>query len=118
MIRSVTGGDAHLTVSSTSAYNYINNTLGAQGVGNVRFNTASQRFEVFDGYTWLQIQMADVTVTVSADVRDSLDWVRGERDKQRRIKELAARYPAVADQLAVVDQAQERLDIIAALVSV
>jgi len=38
-----------MQVMGGSASTYVNNYGGAQGVGNLRFNTSSQCLEVYDG---------------------------------------------------------------------
>jgi hypothetical protein len=47
---------------------------------------------------------------------DAIGWVNQKRVEEHKIKELAERYPAVADQLAAVREAEEKLRMITLLV--
>ena len=118
MIKTVTGIGRHLVVYNTGASTYTNNYSGAQGIGNMRFNTTVQKMEVWDGTMWQIINMGDVTVSFSAEAQDALEWAIQQREQQRRWNSLAEQSPAVADQLAEVRAAEEKLRMIAALVEV
>jgi hypothetical protein len=47
---------------------------------------------------------------------DAIGWVNQKRVEEMKIKELAERYPAVADQLAAVREAEEKLRMVTLLV--
>jgi hypothetical protein len=49
---------------------------------------------------------------------EAIDWVNQKRKEEHDIQVLAEKYPAVADQLAAVREAEEKLRMIAALVTV
>jgi hypothetical protein len=49
---------------------------------------------------------------------DSISWVNQKRGEEIKIKELAERHPAVADQLAAVREAEEKLRVVTALVQI
>ena len=117
MIKNVYGSGPYLTTLNTGASNYMNNFSGAQGLGNMQFNTTTQRIEVWDGQMWQPLQMTDVSVSLTQDAVDAIGWVNQKRVEEQ-IKELAERHPAVADQLAAVREAEEKLQVVAALVTV
>jgi hypothetical protein len=52
MINNVLGG-SFVTVSGGSGSTYVNGYNGAQGVGNMRYNTTMHRIEVYDGNNWM-----------------------------------------------------------------
>ena len=116
MIKNVYGSGPYLTTLNNSATNYMNNFSGAQGLGNMQFNTTNQRIEVWDGQMWQPMQMTDVSVSLTQDAVEAIDWVNQKRVEEHKIKALAEQHPAVADQLAAVREAEEKLRMTAALV--
>jgi hypothetical protein len=96
----------------------MNNFSGAQGLGNMQFNTTTQRIEVWDGQMWQPLLMTDVSVSLTQDAQDAIAWADQKRQEEMKIKALAEQYPAVADQLAAVREAEEKLQVVAALVTV
>ena len=116
MIKNVYGSGPYLTALNNSATNYMNNFSGAQGLGNMQFNTTTQRIEVWDGQMWQPLLMTDVSVSLTQDAVDAIGWVNQKRQEEMKIKALAEQHPAVADQLAAVRKAEEKLRMTAALV--
>ena len=114
MIKNVYGSGPYLTTFNNGATNYMNNFSGAQGLGNMQFNTTTQRIEVWDG----PLLMTDVSVSLTQDAVDAIGWVNQKRVEEHKIKELAEQHPAVADQLAAVREAEEKLRVVTALVTV
>lgn len=115
MIRSITTGPG-LTVSGGSPpATYINNYSGMPGVGNMRYNPSSNNIEVFDGMNWQAMQSSYASIDLDAEVRSLLDWARARRNREYEMERLARDYPALADAKAAVDQAQEQLEVLAAL---
>ena len=118
MIKNVYGSGPYLTTLNNGASNYMNNFSGAQGLGNMQFNTTTQRIEVWDGHMWQPLLMTDVSVSLTQDAVDAIGWVNQKRVEEHKIKALAEQHPAVADQLAAVREAEEKLQVVAALVTV
>jgi hypothetical protein len=118
MIKNVYGSGRYLTTLTNGASNYMNNFSGAQGLGNMQFNTTTQRIEVWDGQMWQPLLMTDVSVSLTQDAQDAIAWADQKRQEEMKIKALAEQHPAVADQLAAVREAEEKLRMIAALVTV
>ena len=71
--------------------------------------------EVNDGSVWQQIHSAHPMITLSSDAETLLDWARAKRDEEWRIAALAAKHPTVADALAAVQLAREKLQVVTAL---
>lgn len=82
----------------------------------MRFNTSNQTMEVYDGVTWQGLKMCETTVSLTQDAVEALDWVKQKREEERKLKELSKKYPAVADQLAAVREAEEKLQMVTLLV--
>ena len=91
---------------------YIDMTRPSAGM--VRYN--GNNFEVYDGNSWIIIPSGDAQVSLDGVTLESLQWVRRKMTEEKRLEELAKSYPAVADAVAAVAQAQEQVAIVAALV--
>jgi len=116
MIKSVYGSGRYLSTFNNNATNYMNNYSGAQGLGNMRFNTSTQSVEVYDGSMWRPMEMNTVNLSLTQDAVEAIDWANHKRQEEMKIKELAEKYPAVADQLAAVREAEEKLRMVTLLV--
>jgi hypothetical protein len=119
MIKYITQLGKYISVLGGSpSSNYINNYSGAQGVGNLRFNTTNQNIEIYDGNAWIMLNMSHTNVGLTNEAEELLDWVKIKREEERKIKALAETNAAVADQLAAVREAEEKLRMITALVEI
>jgi hypothetical protein len=116
MIKHIHSRGRYMQVIGGSSSTYINGQYGAQGVGNLRYNTSNQQMEVYDGNNWTMLNMPDATVGLNDEAESLLDWARQKRDEEYRIKSLAAKHPSVADALEAVEKAEEQVRIVAALV--
>ena len=114
MINNVLGG-SFVTVSGGSGSTYVNGYNGAQGVGNMRYNTTMQRIEVYDGNNWIQMQMPDVMIDLNPEAQSLLPWARKKRDQEQELERLVQNYPALADARENLERAQEQLDMLATL---
>lgn len=116
MIKSVVGSGRYLVAYNNSYSNYVNNFSGAQGLGDLRFNTVHQGLEVYNGSIWQPLNMGDVNVSLTQEAQDAIGWAVERQQQELRIRVLAEQHPAVADQLAAVREAEEKLRMVAALV--
>lgn len=98
-------------------YNSVQNT-GNSLVGQMRYNGSSQNIEVFDGNSWLMMNSAYPTIELSPHVQAVVNWAQMKMAEESRIQELAAKHPTVADALEAVKQAEEQVQIAAALCDV
>jgi hypothetical protein len=114
MINNVLGG-SFVTVSGGSGSTYVNGYNGAQGVGNMRYNTTMQRIEVYDGNNWIQLAMPDVMIDLNPETQSLLAWARKKRDQEQELERLVQNYPALADARENLERAQEQLDMLATL---
>jgi hypothetical protein len=97
-----------MQVIGGSGSTYINGQYGAQGVGNLRYNTGSQQMEVYDGNTWTMLTMPDATVGLNDEAESLLDWAKQKRDDEIVMQGLMAKHPGLKE-------AYERLEIMKAL---
>lgn len=115
MIKNIMGGKYVNVIDGTpsgpSVYNYNNGV----GVGNVRFSPSTQSLEVFDGNTWQMFQMGYARVELSAEAQLAIDWANEQRGRLLRAAELAKKSSTIADALAHVQEAQDKLQVVMTL---
>jgi hypothetical protein len=115
MIKNITPIGRYITVSGGNSSTYVNGYSGAQGVGNMRFNTSTQNMEVFDGNSWMMLNMDYASVGLNGEAESLLDWARKKRDEELAWQNLAATSQAVKIALDNLEQAKQQLDITAKL---
>ncbi len=115
MISNVFPTGRYVQVSGGTASTYVNGYSGAQGIGNMRYNTSSQRMEVFDGSGWVQLNMGSVSVGLNGEAESLLDWARERRNQELEWQNLAASSEAVKIALENLEQAKHQLAITAHL---
>jgi hypothetical protein len=97
VIKNIISSGRYVQVTNTSSSTYINGYSGLQGVGNMRYNTSSQNMEVFDGNTWVMLNMSIPSIGLSTDAESLLDWARKKRDEELELKKLAETNPTIKD---------------------
>jgi len=116
MIKNIIGHGKYTNVIGGPATNYINNYSGAQGVGNIRFNTVNQSMEVYDGMSWITLQMGHVNVGLTLEAELILDWAKKKRDEELELESLAETNPTIKDLLETIKQKQEQISIVKTLI--
>jgi len=116
MIKNIAGGGRYLTVTGGSNSTYVNNFSGAQGVGNMRYNTSSQNIEIYDGNNWVPMQSGYATVTMTPEAESLLDWAKQKRMEEDMNKALAESNPTIADLLEQKKRIDEQLNIVKTLI--
>ena len=115
MIKGLTQSGRYITVTNGNASTYVNSYSGQQGVGNMRYNTSNQNMEVFDGSTWVMLNMSHASVGLNSEAESLLDWARQKRDEEMMWQSLAKDHKAVKIALDNLEQARQQLDITAKL---
>lgn len=115
MINHVMPTGRYIQVSGGSTSTYINNYSGSQGVGNMRYNTSSQRMEVFDGNNWMQLNMGSVSVGLNHEAEQAIDWAMKKIQQEKEWYELASNNEAVRIALDQLEQAKTRVELTAIL---
>jgi len=116
MIKYIASSGKYTNVIGGPATNYINNHIGAQGVGNLRFNTTNQSMEVYDGMSWITLQMGHVNVGLNADAESLLDWAKKKRDEEFELEALAQTNSTIKDLVNTIKQKQEQISIVRTLI--
>lgn len=115
MLKGLSSSGKYMYVHGGNASTYINNSSGSQGVGNVRYNTSNQQFEVWDGNSWITISMDYAQVGLNPEAESLLDWAKKKRDEELAWYELAANNEAVRIALEQLEQAKTKLELTAHL---
>ena len=116
MIKDISATGKYLQVSGGGSSTYINNFSGAQGIGNMRYNTSNQNMEVFDGNNWISINMSYASVGLTPDAESLLDWARKKRDEENEREHLAKSNPAIKDLVDQIIEKEEQLKMIMTLI--
>jgi hypothetical protein len=120
MIKNITPGSGiNINNNHHSAWPSFYNTVSSSGnslVGQLRYNGSSQNLEVYDGTSWLIMNSAYPTIELSPHVQAVVAWAQTKMAEESRIRELAAKHPAVADALGALQRAEEQVQIVTALV--
>jgi hypothetical protein len=77
----------------------------------MRFNTSNQNMEVYDGSSWITINMDHASIGLNSEAELLLDWARKKRDEELAWESLAKENKAVKIALDNLDQARKQLDI-------
>lgn len=115
MISGISVIGKYMSANGGSASTFVNGYSGAQGVGNVRYNTTSQRFEVYDGNSWIVLSMSTASVGLNPEAESLLDWAKKKRDQENEWYNLASSHEAVRIALEQLEQAKTRLELTAIL---
>jgi hypothetical protein len=115
MIKDIMASGRYVQITGGSASTYVNGYSGSQGVGNMRYNTSNQNMEVFDGSSWITLNMGYAQVGLNSEAESLLDWARKKRDEEMMWQSLAKDNKAVKIALDNLEQARQQLDITATL---
>jgi hypothetical protein len=114
MIGNIGQTGKYVTVTGGSGSNYVNNS-NYMSVGQLQYNTNNQRLEMYNGTSWQPLNLGQYYVGLTPDAELLLDWVSKRRDEEAEARRLAEQYPAVADALGAVREAEEQLKTVVAL---
>jgi hypothetical protein len=108
MIKTIAQRGRYVTVTGGTSSTYVNGYAGLQGVGNIRYNTSNQNLEVYDGNTWIPMNMGYVDIGLTHEAESLLDWAKQKRDEELLLKARMEKHPGLRE-------AYERLEIMKAL---
>ena len=114
MIGNIGQTGKYVAVTGSVSSNYVNNT-GLMSVGQLQFNTHSQQLEVYNGISWQRLNLGQCYVGLNPDAEDAIDWVRKRMAEEKEARAMAEQYPAVADALGAVREAEQQLKTVVAL---
>jgi hypothetical protein len=116
MIKYITSTGKYMNVVGGPATNYINNYSGAQGLGNMRFNTSNQNIEVYDGNSWMTLNMGHATVGLNHRAEELLDWAEKKRQEELELQALVETNTTISDLVNQIKEKQEQIRIVKTLI--
>lgn len=116
MIKGINATGKYTQVTGGNYSTYVNNYSGAQGLGNMRYNTSNQNMEVFDGNGWIMLNMGYTSVGLTPDAESLLDWARKKRDEELEREQLAQSNPAIKDLMNQIKEKEEQIKIVQTLI--
>lgn len=116
MIKGINTIGKYTQVTGGNYSTYVNNYSGAQGLGNMRYNTSNQNMEVFDGNSWIMLNMGYTSVGLTPDAESLLDWARKKRDEELEREQLAQSNPAIKDLMNQIKEKEEQIKIVQTLI--
>jgi hypothetical protein len=114
MINGITSGHGIHIAGGSYSSPYIN--MGAPSAGMTRYNGSN--FEVYDGSIWVTIPSSFPQIELDNLTMEAIEWVRRKMEQEKRMLALAEKHPAVADALATLKEAEEKLAVVVALADV
>jgi len=116
MIKNIYINGPYITVDSGQSYNTPYIDMSRPSAGMVRWN--NNQFEVYDGGTsWMPIGgNGSAMIGMSGNAVGAIMWAEKKMHEELRLKELAEKHPAVADAVAHLQEAEDRLRVVTALV--
>jgi hypothetical protein len=116
MISNIHTTSPYITVSGGMSNTYVNGYSGAQGVGNMRYNTSMQKIEVFDGNNWIQLNMGIQGIGLTGEAESLLNWAAKKRNEEIEIESLAKDNPAIKDLVDQIKEKQHQVKMIKTLI--
>ena len=111
MIKSITKSSPYITVTGGNPMNpYF--SPGAQGAGQMRFNTSSNNIEVWDGVTWKELGMSYVNVDISGETQELLKWARETKNRELSRESRVRSNPALRKAYEAIQRAEANFDIL------
>lgn len=112
MIKQINSTSRYVDVYSPSN-RYINsNTTNNMMVGSVRFNTSLQWLEVYDGSSWVAVNSANATISLTNEAESILDWAKKKKADEEQLIEMAKDNPAIQDLLAQKKKIEEQIEVV------
>lgn len=94
MIKTLTSSSPYLTVQSPYPPNIYN--AGNMNVGDVRYNTVTQGYEIYNGSSWTMVsQSATVSLSWEADI--AIRWAIEKQKEEAALKERMEKNPGLKD---------------------
>ena len=117
MIGSIVSHSSSIQVFTNSGSNYVNGYAGAQGVGNIRFNTSNQSMEVYNGQNWQTLSLGSTSVSLSGEAESLLAWARQKRAEEEALARLAETNPTIKDLVEQIKTKQDQIKMVQTLLN-
>jgi hypothetical protein len=111
MIKGINSSSQYITIQGGNPMqNYF--SPGAQGAGQMRYNTNSNNVEVWDGVTWKEMSNSYASVDLSYEAQSLLQWARQARDKELAREARIRSNPSLQKAYEAIQRAEENFDIL------
>lgn len=111
MIRNITGGPGIYIAGNVYNQPYVD--MSRPSAGMVRYTGSN--LEVYDGSSWLPMTSSYPQIELDSLTIETVQWARQKMEEEKRMLELAAKHPTVADAIAARERADEAVRIAMAL---
>ena len=101
---------SHITVDSSSAVPYISPSTPSAGL--VRYY--GNEMQVYDGAAWLTVT-SSVNIALTGVAVEAIEWAHKKMLEEAEARRMAEQYPAVADAMGAVREAEQQLKTVVAL---
>lgn len=113
MIKTINGSGRYVMVNGgMPSPTYVNTSSGYMNVGDVRFNTSLQRFEVYDGNMWVSMSESHASVALTPDAESALDWALRKMKEDAELAHLAKTNPTIADLLNKKKEIEDQIKMV------
>lgn len=113
MLKTINGQGRYVMVNGgMPATTYINTSSGYMNVGQVRFNSQNQKFEVYDGFNWMEIASSHASVGLTPEAEDAITWAINRLHEERMLELKAKDNPAIADLLEQRKNIEDQIKMI------
>jgi hypothetical protein len=116
MIRTINGGRYMVVNGGMPATTYVNSYTGAMCLGDMRFNTSTQNIEVYDGNSWIQLNMSHAQVNLTPDAETALDWAIKKATEDAELEKLAKTNPTIADLVNQKKEIDQKIKVVQTLI--
>jgi hypothetical protein len=82
--------------------------------GTMRYDGSN--LQIYDGGAWMSVPSNYATINLTFEMKEVLDWASRRMQRDKELESLAAQHPAVADAVAALETAQDKLETIVTLV--
>ena len=94
-----------MAVTGGPGSNYINNT-GYMSVGQLQFNTNTQRLEIYNGVSWQHFNMGTYYAGLNPHAEQILDWACKKMEEEQNLEQRMKQHPGlqqVYEQFKIMD---------------
>lgn len=112
MLKTISSTDSFVQVQNGNTLATYISTSSSLGVGNLRYNNATQCIEVFDGYSWIMLNMNYVTINLSQPAHSAIEWAINKKQEEELLEKKARDNKTLADLLEQKKKVEEQIKIV------
>lgn len=105
----------YVTVAGGPSGNYINNS-NYMGVGQLQYNTNTQRLEVYNGTDWQVLNLDQYHVGLNEQAEKILNWAQNKMREEYELERLAKENVVINDLLEQIKEKQHQIKMVQTLI--